>query len=349
MFGNAGANHATNLPALDNKDIQKLFNQRVASYIIKQFHYSLPLNLFFDITGDVDLCSTIHYLCETDDGAPDMSDSALDAKFKRQTMNPPKIISFSGFCVSGLETKLQVDQLECIKGNSILNDWYNRQLSRAIEKGKDAIMVRFYRMLLSSAHPGNSGNTAGLQTCDQTVGSLSKPVIFDCENADLWFTSILAVIKQMPMGNASDGMFGQSVENAFIFGPPSMEQVLMQTDKYLSYDTVGSCANCALFTDVFTHKPRGIMPITSHCVESYTCQSGGENLTVYPILFGRRYQGAAGQMRVQTKTYMTEDCESVINRTKFYHHGHVFDSRFLGLGHITIATKQPQTVDGCTP
>ena len=162
MFGNAGgANHATNLPALDNKDIQKLFNQRVASYIIKQFHYSLPLNLFFDIEGDVDLCSTIHYMCETDDGAPDMSDSALDAKFKRQTMNPPKIISFSGFCVSGLETKLAVDQLECIKGNSILNDWYNRQLSRAIEKGKDAIMVRFYRMLLASAHPGNSGNGAG--------------------------------------------------------------------------------------------------------------------------------------------------------------------------------------------
>ena len=157
----------------------------------------------------------------------------------------------------------------------------------------------------------------GLQTCDQIVGSLANPVCFDAENADLWFTSILAVIKQMPMGNASDGMFGQSVENAFIFGPPSMEQVLMQTDKYLSYDQVGSCANCALFSDVFTHKPRGIMPITSHCVESYECISAEKSLTVYPVLFGRRYQGAKGQMRVQTKTYMTEDCESVINRTKF--------------------------------
>lgn len=349
MFGQAGANHATNLPAMDNKDIQKLFNQRVASYIIKQYHYTLPLHLFFDITGDVNLCETLHYMCETDDGSPDMSDSALDAGYKNQTMNPPKIVSFSGFCVGGFTTKLAVDQLECINGNSILSDWYNRQMARAIENGKNAIMARFYRMLLSSAHPDNSGNNAGLTTHDQTVGSLSNPVRFNVDNADKWFTSVLAVIKQMPRADEMNGMFGLSAENAFIFGPPSMEQVLMQTDKYLSYDSVGSCANCALFQDVFTHKPRGIMPITSHCVESYTCKSGGNDLTVYPVLFGRRYQGAAGNMRVKVSTYMTEDEESMINKVKFYTHGHVYDSRNLGVGYIVTESLQPETIQGCTP
>lgn len=349
MFGQAGVNHATNLPAMDNQDMQKLFDQRVASYIIKQYHYTLPLHLFFNITSDVDLCTQLNYLCETDDGSPDMSDSALDAKFKRQTMSPPKIISFSGFCVGGFETKLSVDQLECVEGNSILRDWYNRQLARAIEKGKNAIMARFYRMLVTNVHPGNCGNKAGLQTCDQVIGELAHPVLFDADNADLWFTSILAVIKQMPMGVMDPGAFGQSAENAFIFGPPSMEQVLMQTPEYNTYDTVGACANCGLFQDVFTHKPRGIMPITSNCVESYTCQAGGEDLTVYPVLFGRRYAGAAGQLRVNTHTYTTEDGESVINRVKFYHHSHVYDSRNLGKAFITIKTQQPKTVEGCTP
>ena len=349
MFGNAGANHATNLPAMDNKDVQKLFNQRVASYIIKQYHYTLPLHLFFDITGDVDLCTQIHYLCQTEDGSPDMSDSAIDASFKRQTMNPPKIVSFSGFCVGGFETKLSVDQLECINGNSILNDWYNRELARAIDKGKEAILVRFYRMLLSSAHPGNSGNAAGLNTCDQTVGELANPVKFDKENADLWFTSVLAVIKQMPRGNYMGSEFGRSVEDAFIFGPPAMEQVLMQTDDYNSYDKVGSCANCALFSDTFNHMPRGIMPITSHCVESYTCGTGADAITVYPVLFGRRYMGAAGQMRVTSKMYEEESSDAIINRVKFYHHGHVYDSRHLGVAYINICTEQPATVEGCTP
>lgn len=349
MFGQAGANHATNLPAMDNKDIQKLFNQRVASYIVKQYHYSLPVYLFLDIHGDVNLCEQLHYLCETEDGAADMSDSALDAGMKRQTMNPPKVISFSGFCVGGFETKLAVDQLECINGNSILSDWYNRQMARAIENGKNAIMARFYRMMLSNAHPDNTGNNAGLTTRDQVIGSLSNPVLFDKNNADLWFTSILQVIKQMPRSDEMNGTFGLSTENAYIFGPPSMEQVLMQTDKYLSYDTVGSCANCALFQDVFTHKPRGIMPITSHCVESYTCRSAGNDLTVYPVLFGRRYKGAKADMRVKVSTYMTEDEESMINKVKFYTHGHVYDSRYIGVGHITVDTEQPQTVEGCTP
>lgn len=348
MFGNSGANHAANLPAMDNKDVQKLFNQRVSEYIIKQYYYTLPLHLFFTIESNVDLCEQINYLCQVDEGAPDMEDSAIDGKLNRHTMSPPKIVSFSGFCVGGFETKLATDQLQCIKGNSILFDWYNNELARAIEKGRNAILVRFYRMLVANAHPENSGNNAGLQTHDQIVGSIREPVLFDKQNADLWFSSMLAVVKQMPSPSMPDDTYGVSTENAFMFGHPSMEQVLMQVEAYSSYDRVGDCASCALFSDVFNKKPRGIMPITSFCVESYTTKSASGEITIFPVLFGRRNMGAAGQLRVTSHLYTTEDGESQINRIKFYSHGHVYDSRCLGLGHIVIKTDQPQTIEGYT-
>jgi len=347
MFGTNSINHAANLPSIDNKELQVLFGTRLAEYIIFQYRRTLAVNLFLTIDSDVDLCRTITYLCEDHDDVPDMSDSAIDGVIKRKTMAPPKVKTFHGFCKGGFETKLSIEQLECIEQSDILSKWYNDQLATAIENGKNAIMARFYRRLLVKAHPKNTGGNAGLISGGNQVGSPNQPVLFDPANADKLMTSILDVIKQMPEVAPMPNEFGKSTQDAFIFGHPKMETVLMQVPEYYSYEIVGDCANCSLFTDVFKHKPRGIMPITSYCVESQTCENGGDPITIYPVLFGIRYHGAKGALRVKAKNYLTEDQESVIYGVNFYHHMHVYDSRFLGVAWVTIAQEQPATVDGC--
>lgn len=342
-----GMNHAANLPAIDNKDLQVLLGTRISDYILKVYQKTFPLHLILQIDSDIDLCRTITYLCEDLSQTPQMSDSAIDASFKRQTIAPPKVITFQGFCKGGFESKLAMEQLECINQSPILQQWYQNQLAQAVENGRNAIMARFYRHMVANAHPRNSGNNAGLVRGGQTLGTSKNPVLFDSANADKWVMSVLNTIKQMPKTTSPDNMFGQSTDNAFIFGPQAMESVFMQTDVYNDYSKVGDCAGCALFKDTFDRMPRGIMPITSDCIPTYTCQNGGENVTVYPVLFGKRYMGTKAAIRVKNKPYETPDGESMIYRTTFYHHIHTYDPRFLGLSYITVRDEQPMTIQAC--
>lgn len=343
-----GINHAANLPAIDNRDMQALLGTRIADYVIRVYRKTLALHLFLRIDSDIDLCREIAYLCEDTSDRPQMSDSAVDGAFKRQTMSPPKIVRFQGFCKGGFESKLASEQLECINQSPILRQWFQNQLESAIEDGKNAIMARFYRHLMSKVHPRNTGANAGLISGGNQLGTLANPVLFDPENADKWMTSILDTVKQMPRKQAPDNEYAQSTDDAFFFGPRSMESVLMQTDAYNSYDKVGECAKCSLFKDVFDKMPRGIMPITSNCIESYTCQTAGGALTIYPVLFGKRYMGSKAAIRVNSSSYETPDKDSIIYRTKFYHHIHTYDSRFLGLSWIVVKNNQPATIEGCS-
>lgn len=347
MFGSNGINHATNLPSIDNEDLQVLLGTRLAEYVIFQYRRTLAVNLFLQIDSNVDLCKTITYLCEDHDSVPDMSDSAVDGAMKRKTIAPPKTITFSGFCKGGFETKLATEQLECIQQSEILSQWYNNQLATAIENGQNAIMARFYRHLLTNAHPKNSGLSAGYTRGGNVLGTQTSPVQFDKDNADKFFTAMLDTIKQMPTAVTVQNEFGKSVDDAFLFGPTHMESVLMHVDDYNRADSVGDCANCSLFTDTFRHMPRGIMPITSDCIEKLVCESGGEPLTIYPVLFGKRYQGAKASLRVKTNNYQSLDKESIFYRVNFYHHIHTYDPRFLGVAWITIKTEQPAVVQGC--
>lgn len=347
MFGANSVNHAANLPAIDNQELQILLGTRLSEYIVKQYRRTLAVNLFLDIESSVDLCRTIQYLVEDHDDVPDMSDSAVDGPLKRKTIAPPKVMQFQGFCKGGFETKLAVEQLECIQQSEILNKWYNDQMATAIENGANAIMARFYRHMITNSHPKNTGGNAGLTGGGNQVGLPTRPVLFDPANADKWASSILDTIKQMPRATSVPNEFGVSAEDAFFFGPQKMESVFMQVPEYNSYDRVGDCASCALFKDVFDRKPRGLMPITSYCVESRTCQSGAGPLTIYPVLFGKRYLGSKASMRVKTHNYMSNDQESVFYRVTFYHHIHTYDPRFQGVSWITVKNDQPATVEGC--
>lgn len=344
MYPENSINHASGLPAIDNEALQVLIGTRLSDFVIAQYRRTLPLQLFLTIEMDVDLCSTITYLCEDHSDLPNMSDSALDGPIKRKVMSAPKVVVFSGFCKGGFETKLSTEQLECINQSSILRDWYNRSLSTAIEDGRNAIMARFYRHMLTNAHPSNTGNNAGLTGGGNVVGSPTNPVLFDPTNADKFFVSVLNVIKQMPRTNAPENEFVASADNAFIFGPQNMEGVLMQNDNYNSWNIVGDCANCGLFKDTFDRMPRGIMPITSFCVEKRVFDNSGDPKTVYPVLFGKRYMGTKANIRVQTYNYMAENKESIFYRTNYYWHIHTFDPRFLGVAWITVQNDQPATI-----
>lgn len=348
MFSNHGSNHAANLPSIDNADLQVVFGTRLSQYVIAVYRRTLAVHLFLNIDDDVDLCRTITYLCEDHSDVPDMSDSAIDGSMKRKTLAPPKVKTFSGFCKGGFETKLATEQVECIEKSEILSSWYSGQLATAIKNGRNAIMARFYRHMLTYAHPQNTGSNAGLTGGGQEVGSPNRPVLFDPDNADLLMTSILNVIKQMPDPGETANEYGMSKEGGYFFGPQAMESVFQQVESYNRYDSVGDCATCSLFTDVFDKKPRGLMPITSFCVESRKCQTGAnEDITVYPVLFGIRNHGTKAQLRVKSKNYESTDGESVFYRVNFYHHIHTYDCRFSGVAWITIRSNQPTTVEGC--
>lgn len=348
MLDSYGVNHAANLPAYDTKELQVIFGTKVSEYIIAVYRKTLNLQLILTIDQDVDLCKTITYLCEDDKGVADMSDTALDGALKPQFISMPRVKTFHGFCKGGFKYKLAVEQLECIWQQEILRNWFNSQLATSIENGRMAIMARWYRQLIVSAHPKNSGNNAGMTYGGQVVGDIGAPVLFNTDNCDKWFMAVLNVIKQMPNSPTPDNMWAEGIDDdAFIFGPSIMESVLMQTDLYNQWQYVGDCAGCAYFKDVFDRKPRGIMPITGDCIESYTCESAGESHTVYPILFGRRYKGAKASLRIKSYNYMSQDQQSVFYETYFYHHMHVYDSRFLGIGYIVIEQEQPTTIDSC--
>lgn len=345
MFQNYGVNHAANLPAYDSKELQVIFGTRVSEYIIAAYRRILNLELILQIDSDVDLCKTITYLCEDDSGIVDMADTALDGPIKEQFLSMPRVKTFHGFCKGGFVFKLAVEQLECIYQSDILRNWFNSQLAASIENGRQAIMARWYRQLIASAHPKNTGNNAGLTYGGQVVGRPGAPVLFNTSNVDKFFMAVLGVIKQMPKGVMPSNEFGSAIEGeAFIFGPSIMENVLMQAEIYSRYD---ACGVCTLFKDVFTYRPRNILPITGDCIESYTCVSGGVTHTVYPVLFGKRYKGAKASLRVKTHNWMTDDQQSVFYQTIFYHHMYVYDPRYLGLGYIVIEQEQPEIITSC--
>lgn len=349
MLNSFGVNHAANLPAYDSKELQILFGTKVSDYIITVYRRTLNLQLILSIDSDVDLCKTITYLCEDDSGITDMSDTALDGPIKEQFIGMPRIKTFHGFCKGGFKWKFAVEQLECIWQEDILKNWFNTQLATSIENGRTAIMARWYRQLMVSVHPKNTGNNAGLMYGGNVIGDYGEPVLFDSDNCDLWFLAMRDVIKQMPPGSTAENEFGVGLDtDAFIFGPSIMESVLMSTDLYMQWQYVGDCGNCAYFKDTFDKYPRGIMPITGDCIESYTCTSGGESHTVYPILFGKRYKGAKAALRIKSYTYNSEDQQSVFYQTIFYHHMHVYDPRYLGLAYIVIDKAQPTTITSCT-
>lgn len=342
-----GVNHAANLPAIDNQDLQNLIGSRLSDYVVAQYRRTLPLYMVLDIATDVDLCNTISYMIEDHSDLPTMSDSALNTSKKRKTLAPPKIKTFSGFCKGGFETKLSVEQLECINQSEILRKWYNTQLATAMEDGRNAIMARFYRHMLTNAHPKNTGLNAGLTTGGQKVGSPTNPIRFNPDNSDKALMSMLNVIKQMPRARSVDNEFGVSAEDGYFFGPQGIETILMQNANYNSWDVVGECASCALFKDVFTHKPRGLMPITSFCVERRVCVSGGEQKTIYPVLFGKRFHGTKASLRIKTNNYMSNDKQSVFYSTDYYWHIHTFDNRFTGVAWWCLEEDQPETMAGC--
>jgi len=342
-----GINHAAQLPAMDNKDLQVLMGTRLSEYIIYQYRRTLAIELFLQIDSSLDICNTVTYLVEDHAQLPSMSDSAVDAAYKRQTLSPPRTLTFHGFCKGGFEIKMDEDQMECINQFPVLKMWYNDQLATAIENGRNALMTRFYRTLLTSVHPKNTGNSAGLTTGGQVVGAPSAAVLFDKDNADAWFKQVVNVIKQMPRTASVPNEFGHSSVDGFIFGPQEIESVLMSVSEYNRYDSVGDCGSCALFRDYFPHKPRGLDVITSYCVESLTCLSGGEPQTVYPILFGKRYRGAKASIRLKNKTYMEDATGAMINQIVYYWHMHVYDCRFLGKGHIVVNDEKPILAPAC--
>ncbi len=348
MFDKMGANYAANLPAYDSKELQVILGTLVSDYVITVYRRQLNMHLILNIDSDVDLCRTITYLCEDDSGLADISDSAIDGPLKDQHMSAPKVKTFNGFCKGGFRYKLAVEQLECINQSDILKNWFNYQLATSIDNGRQAIMARFYRFMMVHAHPKNTGNNAGMLYGGNVVGSTSEPVIFNAANADKFMMSLLATIKQMPKGPTPNSEFMTGVgDDAYFFGPSIMENVLMQTEAYNSYDSVGSCGACALFKDTFHNKPRGLMPITGDCVESYTCTSAGANHTVYPVLFGKRYKGAKASLRIKTYNWMSGDAQSVFYQTTFYHHMHVYDPCYIGLAYVVIEQEQPATIASC--
>ena len=337
-------NHASGLPAMDNKSMQIILGTRISNIIIQNYRRTLPINLFLSVDMDVDLCGTVTYLCEDQADLPRLSDSALDAGVVRRVISPPKTVTFSGFRKGSFETKMSKEQLECINRSDVLRNWLRTSLMQTIEDGKQSIMARFYRHLITEGvHPKNTGLNAGLQEGGQVLGTQDNPVELTPDGVDDWYMAILNTIKQMPRSVSVGNEYGLSTEQAFLFAPAQVESLNMKNANYNSWQISGECANCSLFSDKFDRMPRGIMTITSRCIEPYIVSNGGNTCKAYPVLFGRRYQGTKAALRIDTKTYDSADGESTFFRSNFYWHIHTYDCRNMGLSWVTINDTQPKT------
>lgn len=342
---NQGANYAAGLPALDNESLQVLLGTRLSQYVIAQFKRRLPAQLFINIDMDVDLCTTHSFICEDHSDLPHIQSSAINGGVKRKTLTPPKVKTFHGYHTGGFETKMAREQLTCINGNQILRDWYRNSLEQAIEDGKQSIMAWFYRYLMAyGVHPDNTGNNAGQVRKKWRIGSRTRPIRLTPDNIDVWYVNLLNVIGEMPRMTMVENEFGASKENAFLFGPPELESLLMKNERYNSWDKIGDCAACSAFTDVFDRNPRGIYHITSYCTDEYQCRSGNQTVSVFPILFGRRYSGVKASMRVENYSYDSLDKQSTFFRTQFYWNIFVYDCRNLGLSYVILDDVQPEVV-----
>ena len=345
---NMGVNHASGLPAMDNKDLQIVLGTRLSNFVITQLRRTLPAHLFISIDSDIDMCQTTTFLCEDLTDTPRLQDSALDASVKRRTVSPPRTVSFHGFHKAAFEYKLAKEQLECINKSQILKQWYSNNMQRAVEDGRQTIMSRFVRYLMTNgAHPSNTGNNAGLTEKGHVLGTVSDPIALspdDFTTIDDWYVEMLEVVRQMPATQPMDNEFGRSKEDMFIFGPVQLEALLMKTPEYQNASTMGeSCRGCAYFNDVFDKMPRGIFHITSYCIEQRIVKNGNDCCKVYPILFGKRYQGTKASLRVDTKNYDSLDGESMFFRTTFYWNIYTYDCRNMGISYVTIADRKPKT------
>jgi len=341
-----GVNHATGLPAIDNKDLQIIIGTRVSSYMISTYRTQLPLMAILNIETDVGLCSTETYLCEDTTDLPQISDSALNAKLPPSVISPPKTVTFTGWCFGGFVTKLSRVQLQCINQHEVLRNWYQFSLARSIEDGKQSIVARFYRHLLTRAvHPENTGHAAGMMGDPQELGTASRPVLVSPETSHLWVNSMLNVVKQMPRAvPPENGEWGQSVEDAFFLAPAIVENTFRLSEYYNSYDRVGDCAGCHTTRQTFDRMPYGMLAITSYCNDKRVIETAGGTCIVYPVLFGRRYMGTKASLRIDTMNYESADKESVFFKTTFYWQVYTYDCRFLGISWITIRNPQPETV-----
>ena len=233
---NLGINHASGLPAMDSQSLQILLGTRLSSYVITQLRRTLPANLFLSIDADIDLCSTTTFLCEDFSDTPQLQDSALDSSIKRRTVAPPKVVSFHGFHKGAFEYKIAKEQLECINKSAILKSWYQKSMQRAVEDGRQSIMARFVRYLMTNGvHPDNTGNNAGLTEKGHVLGTPSDPIALipdDFEGIDDWYNEILNVSQQMPDTVPMDNEFGRSKDNLFLFGPMQLESLLRKTPEY---------------------------------------------------------------------------------------------------------------------
>jgi len=342
-------NYASTLPALINDDIRFLIGTTLSNIVITQYRRTLPVLLFMQVDMDVDICNSISYMCEDLTDIPQIEDSAMNTGLPRHTIKPPRIVTFQGYCVGGFETKISKDQLTCLNRYPLLRNWYNNSLARSIEDGRQSLLTRFYRYIEAHGiHPRNTGNRAGHVTQSNYLGTLSEPVHITEESIDTYHVELISTVREMPRMSSVPQEYGASTEDMFVLTHPSVEFVMMKADVYNKADTIGSCNTCSYFKDVFNKKPRGITYITSYCVESYRTQDG--SCVIYPALFGRRYHGFKGGLRIVTDTYESPDKESVLFKVKFYWQAHVWDSRCLGKSYITVdSTKPPLKMCNAAP
>ena len=341
---NWGVDHASPLPAMDNEALRVLVPARLSPYVIEELRYTLPAHLFISIDMDVDLCQSVAYLCEDTTDLPRFNDGALDGPTKNVTLSPPKIKEFHGFHKGSFQTKLAKEQLECMRRSPVLMAWYRKSLERAVEDGKQSIMARFYRFVMThGTHPKNTGNNAGLVESGYYLGTPENPILLKPdESLELFYRSLLAVADQMPMAGQPENKYGMSHDNLFLFGPVSLEYLAMGHKDWNSWDKMGDCAACSMMDGAFKRNPYGIYHITSRCIESRICQAGQSQMKSYPVLFGRRYQGVKAAIRVETKTYESNDGESIFFRANFYFHIHAYDCRNMGVAWVTIDNPKPQ-------
>lgn len=340
--------YASGLPQETNKDLQSLFANVISSYVIANFAHTLPLNAILPIGTSVDLCGGTSYLVDDPTTVPDLNDTAVDSFVNRRTLTPPRMINFNGWVKSELETKLGAEQLHCINQSPILKQWFNRALDRMVSDGRDAIMARFYRHMMSHVPPANTGLKAGFESKRFVLGDPANPVVIKDndggESVDRWLRELLNVVKEMPRSAPVENEYGVSAENSFLFGPTEIEHAYMASDKYNTYNSVGDCAGCSLFTDTFDKMPRGIFPLTSFAVEKReVVTAAGQKCTIYPVLFGKRNIGTEANLSVQTSNWMTPDKKSFIFNTTMYSSIHTYDPRYLGVSWVTFEQTRPQT------
>ncbi len=345
----SGVQYANGMVNPLTEDIQDLLGYRLSDKYIQNVRKRSPVSLFVNIDMDIDLCRPLAYAIEQKPCSTGFSDSVLGGSVKAQQWdNAPKFKTFHGYREIVKLTKVHKDALTCMEQSDVLMRSMLNDANNGIEEANTAIMNTFVNEILAGGYsPANTGNNAGLQWGGQKLGTPDQPLIFDEDNADKVIRQILGTIKQMPDYSMPMNEFGSSSDNMYWVGHTSMEEVLMGTPAYNSWANIGDCAGCNMFSDVFNKKPRNIMPIGTSCLPARICKTAGEDLTVYPIIFGRRYDGHQGAIRVETDTYQSEDRDWNYHRTKIKYNFHTYDCRNTGVAWVAVKGDKPDKILAC--